>query len=48
MSDLNENGVVGFATRAKPEKGHQILDHAFKGICELIEDMIAFNMEDLK
>ena len=48
MSDLNENGVVGFATRAKPEKGHQILDHAFKGICELVEDMVAFDMNDLK
>ena len=48
MKDLNEQGVVGHATRAKPEKGHQILDHAFKGICELIEDMIAFDTNDLK
>lgn len=48
MQDLNENGVVGFVTRAKREKGQQMLDHAFSGICELIEDMIAFDISELK
>lgn len=48
MKDLNEHGVVGFVTRAKAEKGHQIIDHAFSGICELIEDMIAFDISELK
>lgn len=48
MQDLNKNGVVGFVTRAKPEIGHQILDHAFVGICDLINDIIAFDTSKLK
>jgi len=47
MSDLNPQGVAGNAAAATAEKGEAILDHAVKGIVELLEDVAAFDVAEL-
>lgn len=47
MSDLNKAGVAGNAAAATAEKGEAILAHAVKGIMELLQDVAAFDADDL-
>jgi creatinine amidohydrolase len=47
MSDLNPEGVAGNAAAATAERGEALLDHAVKGIIELLEDVNAFEIGDL-
>ncbi|MCA1441364.1 creatininase family protein [Ensifer sp. IC4062] len=47
MSDLNPEGVAGNAAAATAERGEALLDHAVKGIIELLEDVNAFNVSEL-
>ncbi|MCA1368255.1 creatininase family protein [Bradyrhizobium sp. BRP14] len=47
MSDLNPEGVAGNAAAATAERGELLLDHAVKGIVELLEDVNAFDISDL-
>lgn len=48
MSDLNPSGVAGNAAAATAEKGEAILAHAVNGIIELLDDVAAFNVEELR
>lgn len=45
--DLNPAGVVGNAAAATPEKGKASLDHAAKGMVELLEDVAGFDVGTL-
>ncbi|WP_026620717.1 creatinine amidohydrolase [Ensifer sp. WSM1721] len=47
MSDLNPEGVAGNAAAATAERGELLLDHAVKGVIELLEDVNAFDASDL-
>ncbi|MGQ2905166.1 MAG: creatininase family protein [Neoaquamicrobium sediminum] len=47
MSDLSPDGVVGNAAAANAEAGEMILDHAAKGIIELLEDVARFDLRML-
>lgn len=47
MSDLNPSGVAGNAAAATAEKGEAILAHAVNGIIELLDDVAAFDVEEL-
>lgn len=47
MRDLNPDGAAGRADRATAEKGEAILDHAVRGLAELLRDIHAFPLEDL-
>lgn len=47
MSDLSPDGVVGNAAAANAEAGEMILDHAAKGIIELLEDVARFDLRIL-
>jgi creatinine amidohydrolase len=42
--DLNAAGVVGDATAATAELGEQLVDHAARGLVELIQDLIRFEL----
>jgi creatinine amidohydrolase len=44
MSDLSPHGVVGDAASASAEHGNRILDHAARGIVELLEDVARFDL----
>ena len=46
--DLNPSGVVGSATIASAEKGAALLDHAARGFIELLKDVDAFDLGDLR
>lgn len=48
MNDLNTDGVTGYVTRSSAEKGEQMLDHAIQGLTELLQDMIQFDVTQLK
>lgn len=48
MTDLNRQGVAGNASAATAEKGEAIIAHAVKGIVELLEDVAAFDVEELR
>lgn len=48
MSDLNAQGATGRADLATAEKGKHILDHAIKGLTELINDIDQFDISELK
>jgi creatinine amidohydrolase len=43
--DLHESGAVGDATKASAEKGEQLLDHAARAFCELLDDVDKFDPE---
>lgn len=47
MSDLSPDGVVGNAAAANAEAGEMILDHAAKGIIQLLEDVARFDLRML-
>ncbi len=46
--DLNPNGVVGNASRATAATGERLLDVAVTGLLELIADMEAFDLAQLR
>ncbi|NVP55762.1 creatininase family protein [Mycoplana rhizolycopersici] len=48
MSDLNPQGVAGDASAASAEKGERLLAHAVRGIVELLEDVDAFDVTQLR
>ncbi|MFN3364362.1 MAG: creatininase family protein, partial [Allorhizobium sp.] len=48
MSDLSPLGVAGNAAAATAEKGEAILAHAVNGIVELLEDVAAFDVAELR
>ncbi len=47
MADINRKGVAGNALAANKEAGKAIFDHALKGFYALLEDMFAFDVDDL-
>lgn len=47
MSDLNRQGVAGDAGAATAARGEVLLAHAVKGIIELLEDVKAFDVDEL-
>ncbi|MCZ4091441.1 creatininase family protein [Sinorhizobium psoraleae] len=47
MSDLNRAGVAGNAGAATAARGDVLLAHAVKGIIELLEDVKAFDVDEL-
>ncbi|THK33951.1 creatininase family protein [Ensifer sp. MPMI2T] len=47
MSDLNRQGVAGDACAATAARGEVLLAHAVKGIIELLEDVNAFDVDEL-
>lgn len=48
MSDLNPQGVAGNAAAATAEKGEALIAHAVKGLVELLEDVDAFDVAELR
>lgn len=48
MSDLNTKGVAGNAAAATAEKGEALIAHAVKGLVELLEDVDAFDVTQLR
>jgi creatinine amidohydrolase len=48
MSDLNKSGVAGNAAVATAEKGEALIAHAVKGLVELLEDVDAFDLGELR
>ncbi|MBX4957752.1 creatininase family protein [Rhizobium lentis] len=48
MSDLNRSGVAGNAAAATAEKGEALIAHAVKGLVELLEDIDAFDITQLR
>jgi len=48
MSDLNAEGVAGNAAAATAEKGEALITHAVKGLVELLEDVDAFDVTQLR
>ncbi|ASY64317.1 Creatinine amidohydrolase [Sinorhizobium sojae CCBAU 05684] len=47
MSDLNPEGAAGNAAAATAERGKTLIAHAVKGIVELLQDVQAFDADDL-
>lgn len=47
MHDLNKDGAAGNALKANAEAGKAIFDHALAGFTGLIEDMFAFDVDEL-
>ncbi len=47
MSDLSSEGVVGNAAAATAEAGEMILDHAARGLAELLDDVARFDLSRL-
>lgn len=47
MGDLSREGVVGNAAAASAEAGERMLEHAVKGLAELIADVHRFEVADL-
>ncbi|ANL29587.1 creatininase protein [Rhizobium phaseoli] len=48
MSDLNPQGAAGNAAAATAEKGEALIAHAVKGLVELLEDVDAFDVGELR
>lgn len=48
MADLNPQGVTGNAAGATAEKGEALIAHAVKGLVELLEDVDAFDVTQLR
>lgn len=48
MSDLSRLGAAGNAAAATAEKGEAMLAHAVNGIVELLEDVAAFDVAELR
>lgn len=48
MADLNPQGVAGNAAAATAEKGEALIAHAVKGLVELLEDVDAFDVTQLR
>ncbi|OWV66243.1 creatininase [Rhizobium sp. R339] len=48
MSDLNAEGVAGNAAAATAEKGEALIAHAVNGLVELLEDVDAFDITQLR
>lgn len=48
MSDLNSQGAAGNAAAATAEKGEVLIAHAVKGLMELLEDVDAFDVGELR
>jgi creatinine amidohydrolase len=47
MRDLNEDGAAGDATAATAEKGELLINHAVKGLVELVSDVARFDVDTL-
>ncbi len=47
MSDLNQKGAAGHATRATPQKGEAMIEKAVNGLVELVEDVDRFDVGTL-
>ncbi len=47
MSDLNDKGAAGNAAAATAEKGEALIEHAVKGLIELLQDVDAFDISEL-
>ncbi|WP_421926874.1 creatininase family protein [Neoaquamicrobium sediminum] len=47
MSDLSSEGVVGNAAAATAEAGEMILDHAARGLAQLLDDVARFDLSRL-
>ncbi|WP_049734754.1 creatininase family protein [Rhizobium ecuadorense] len=48
MADLNPQGAAGNAAAATAEKGEALIAHAVKGLVELLEDVDAFDVAQLR
>ncbi|OHV20013.1 creatininase family protein [Rhizobium sp. RMa-01] len=48
MADLNPQGAAGNAAAATAEKGEALIAHAVKGLVELLEDVDAFDVTQLR
>ena len=48
MADLNRDGAAGNARAATAEKGEALIDHAVGGLIELLRDVDAFDLRDLR
>ncbi|KEC74620.1 UNVERIFIED_ORG: creatinine amidohydrolase [Rhizobium esperanzae] len=48
MPDLNPQGAAGNAAAATAEKGEALIAHAVKGLVELLEDVDAFDVGELR
>ncbi|WFS00099.1 creatininase family protein [Rhizobium tumorigenes] len=48
MSDLNEQGAAGNAATATAEKGEALIAHAVGGLIELLQDVEAFEVDELR
>lgn len=48
MRDLNEDGAAGDATAASAEKGERLIAHAVKGLVELVDDVVRFDIASLR
>ncbi|MDX3927701.1 MAG: creatininase family protein [Shinella sp.] len=48
MSDLNPKGVAGNAAAATAQKGERLITHAVRGIIELLADVHAFDIRELR
>ncbi len=47
MADINRSGAAGNALAANREAGKAIFDHAMEGFRGLVEDMFAFDIDEL-
>jgi creatinine amidohydrolase len=43
--DLHESGAVGDATQASAAKGEQLIEHGARAFCELLDDVVKFDVE---
>jgi creatinine amidohydrolase len=48
MSDLNTEGVAGNAAASTAQKGEALIAHSVKGLVELLEDVDAFEITQLR
>lgn len=48
MADLNPQRVTGNAAAATAEKGERLIAHAVRGLVELLEDVHAFDVDELR
>ena len=48
MADLNRDGAAGNASAATAGKGEALIDHAVGGLIELLGDVDAFDLRDLR
>ena len=46
--DLHPSGAVGDATQASAENGERLLEHGARAFCELLADMVRFDLTQLR